>query len=467
MPNLPSVLGENSWLSKGFASSPEEQQSIADQLETYASAPVAGAPPPGQALPPAPQGGFAPVATPTPVAPTPAAIPMVEQTQMTRATTIDNEAAKAKADKAQAGLETAILEGAKTGAAQAAQEAAYREQGATEVARLNAQAIANEQARQKRIDDELTTYQQLGRELSQGSKVDPDRFWKERGTAARIGGAIAIALGAFGSSLTGGRNTALDIINDAITRDIDAQKNEIEVKKDKINVQGNLIAQLRAKGVEERVAESLARQRALDQTAERIAAATSKVDANGQTIASNKVMQQAQTTIAGLRLQSAQEEEKRKAIAVQNVTAKHPAYSPADLAKMDQEKLKRFVPDVNSFAPSEEIAKEAIKFNAEHRKVSAQIEKLKTMVAQYGNESLPTVAKAKMQQLRMMILTGLKDQEKLGAMSDSDRELLEQQIADPTKWFTRGSTTVKLLDDIQDTLNTARMSKFQAYGLVQ
>lgn len=62
------------------------------------------------------------------------------------------------------------------------------------------------------------------------SKIDPDNYWKDMSGNTDVGkkvtAAIAIALGGFGAGLQGGgaRNTALDIIDKAIDRDIAAQK---------------------------------------------------------------------------------------------------------------------------------------------------------------------------------------------------------------------------------------------------
>lgn len=63
------------------------------------------------------------------------------------------------------------------------------------------------------------------------SEIDPNRFWANKSTGSKIVGALAIALGEVGRSLTGGQsNSALSIINDAIDRDINAQKVNNEQK---------------------------------------------------------------------------------------------------------------------------------------------------------------------------------------------------------------------------------------------
>jgi hypothetical protein len=63
-------------------------------------------------------------------------------------------------------------------------------------------------------------------------KVDPGAFWGRIGTGGSILAALMVGLGQFGAALTHGPNTALDIINDSISRDIDAQKEDIANAKD-------------------------------------------------------------------------------------------------------------------------------------------------------------------------------------------------------------------------------------------
>src|ERR1700690_113795 len=59
----------------------------------------------------------------------------------------------------------------------------------------------------------------------QAQGIDPNRYWQNSGTASKIGAALAIGLGEFGAALGHrGTNTALEIINGAINRDMDAPK---------------------------------------------------------------------------------------------------------------------------------------------------------------------------------------------------------------------------------------------------
>lgn len=85
--------------------------------------------------------------------------------------------------------------------------------------------------------------------------VDPARWYHERGTPGTIIAAIAMGLGAFSQSLTGGENTAFKIIQSAIADDIDAQKSNIEASGKRIALKGNLLSEMRARFTDERSAE--------------------------------------------------------------------------------------------------------------------------------------------------------------------------------------------------------------------
>jgi len=88
----------------------------------------------------------------------------------------------------------------------------------------------------------------------QTAKIDPTRFYRHPdGTAnlpKSIGAAIAIGLGALGSILpaqyggTGGPNVALQIIDKAIDRDIQAQRDDIANKRAGVGLQMNALAQV-------------------------------------------------------------------------------------------------------------------------------------------------------------------------------------------------------------------------------
>lgn len=79
-------------------------------------------------------------------------------------------------------------------------------------------------AKVKQRDEEL--------DKIRGMKVDPNRVFRDRGVPGAIMALIAMGLGGMESGLTGGPNKALDQINKEIDRDIDAQALAISNAKD-------------------------------------------------------------------------------------------------------------------------------------------------------------------------------------------------------------------------------------------
>jgi hypothetical protein len=126
-------------------------------------------------------------------------------------------------------------------------------------------------------------------------KVDANNFWNSRSTGQKILGALALGLGGVGSSLTGGPNYALEIINKAIDRDIDQQKfniqHDLENKKlnygklkDQMNVGQTMLANFRQKYGDDLQAESAFRTLAIQRTQLKLQQIASQTD--------NKVVQE-------------------------------------------------------------------------------------------------------------------------------------------------------------------------------
>ncbi len=83
--------------------------------------------------------------------------------------------------------------------------------------------VAADAATQKQSDAILAEAIRLG-----ATKVDPDRWWGSRNTGQKIAGILAAVLGGLVSGRTGGPNQGLQMIQQAIDRDIDAQKADLQ-----------------------------------------------------------------------------------------------------------------------------------------------------------------------------------------------------------------------------------------------
>jgi len=143
--------------------------------------------------------------------------------RLTEATT-QAEANLAQAQEAErvAAAERARLAGEQSEAARIAEEDAAIERQTRRVAAED--AAKKLEAAQKTLDE---------------TKIDVDKAYG--GAAGRIFAGLAVALGSFGASMTGGPNYAMQIVNDRINREIDAQRSELDKAKGKVSELGRLL----------------------------------------------------------------------------------------------------------------------------------------------------------------------------------------------------------------------------------
>ena len=60
------------------------------------------------------------------------------------------------------------------------------------------------------------------------TKIDPNKYWNDKSTGEKIMSAIALVLGGIGGGMTGrGGNAALDVMNNAISRDVEADRKSV------------------------------------------------------------------------------------------------------------------------------------------------------------------------------------------------------------------------------------------------
>lgn len=112
--------------------------------------------------------------------------------------------------------------GAEQGGVQAQKQAGKQEQQAL-------QTEANQLQDLTTPEDKFNGYQDKDAQLEkavQDHKIDPDRYWNNKSTGSKIAAIIGVALGGFGSGLTGQPNAALGMLKDAAQKDIAAQMND-------------------------------------------------------------------------------------------------------------------------------------------------------------------------------------------------------------------------------------------------
>lgn len=135
---------------------------------------------------------------------------------------------------------------------------------AEENVKLSQIAQQNEATRLARLKESQDDFNASVKELA-GMKVDQGRIWKDKTTGDKIAVGIGVLLGAIGQGLTGGKsNYALDVIDNAIERDIAAQKTEIATKGEVLGQKQNAIAMMRQRFGDERLADLAFKEAAME-----------------------------------------------------------------------------------------------------------------------------------------------------------------------------------------------------------
>lgn len=137
------------------------------------------------------------------------------------------------------------------------QEAAATAQGLAKTQQILAkqQDIENKlnMERQMKLDEQQKKVDMATAEYMQG-KVDPDRFWANKSTGQRIGMAVSLFLSGINGSQAGAQ-----ILNNAIDRDLDAQKADLAKLKSNVDISRNLLGDMMDRFGDERQAMAAAK----------------------------------------------------------------------------------------------------------------------------------------------------------------------------------------------------------------
>jgi len=143
-----------------------------------------------------------------------------------------------------------------------AQSAAANQQAFKLGVAENAQKIltAQQEEEQRKIEQQIEKrtkrVESLRDEYDKMEVTDP---WASKSTGQKVTAAIAILLGGIGAGLTGGPNMALQVINDAIERDLEIQASKKAAKGESVRQERSLLGDLRNQLGDLRSAQVLAR----------------------------------------------------------------------------------------------------------------------------------------------------------------------------------------------------------------
>jgi len=318
--------------------------------------------------------------------------------------------------------------------------ATYRDAIALEMA-TQAQAAEQAQAamaelearRNARRAEEMAKYRQAADEhiAAEQRGIDPDHYFANRSTGQRIMSGIGLILSGIGSGLAGQENMAMKIINDAIERDLLAQRE---------NIAGKGRAAERQRGVMGDVAQMYD-----DEAAQILASRALMWDASARRVGELEAMAtgaEARANLATLREQMAAERarlelELEQQLGANVVTSERQVMaggsagtSVKDLIAAERARLQgatydpeRYVPQYGGVARTVDEAKKARQLASDSNTLNSFYNRALQVRQRYGSFTDPR-ARAELEALRSEALLIKKNVAQLGVLSQQDESIV-------------------------------------------
>lgn len=295
--------------------------------------------------------------------------------------------------------------------------------------------------------------------------VDPKRYYKERSTGEAILDAIAIGLGQFSAAMNHTQNTALAIVQDKAERDVRSQENELAKAKGDLDLENNSVAFFRRLGMDD-LQSHLAAQSLIYDSAKTQAETLAAKSKNPQ------VQQQLQTFLNDI---GTKQNEIRQKIymdaqgksSVEKVTQPVGGRSLTDQLKVNE--LAVEVPQPNGktkvyYANDPVDARDIRKAITVTKQFTNGLNTMQELIK--GNQSLNPQLRERVDALADDLRTQYAVLRNLGALSDKDYKIASI-LGDPTSWFQRDKTTLKLIDDARARIDTDLISTYEGKGLLK
>lgn len=309
---------------------------------------------------------------------------------------------------------------------------------------LNAIKADYEQKRQT-YDQEISSYQ---KEIQEG-KIDPNRYMNNLSTGGKIATAIGLILGGIGGGMTGkGNNAALDVLNNLINRDIEAQKADMDKTKNLMGFSMQKMGNLKD-------AEAYSRSILLAQTSNELQAAAAK----------------SQDPIARARaVQAIGQLEAQKSQLLNQVAARQAIASgqKVDKEQLSEDQRQRYV-DTDGFRGLANTKEEGVKFRESIPAYKDTISSLDRLLAlsKEGGKSISPEKIAEAQQLKYL-LGGTMREDVLGPGTVSPEErriMLEEVLSDPSKIFSLDNVTRTKLINLKNKIVAKKGNQAKSIGL--
>lgn len=342
--------------------------------------------------------------------------------------------------------------------AQASQEAAQL--GATADAYNDqiAEIRARESRRASDMEQARVRYETAVEGAAKQAEVSPGRIWAGGGGGAAAALAtIGVALGQFGASLNGGPNTAMQMIEGMIDRDLQSQRDNLAKAQNNVAAQKGVLGEMRANFGDERQADIAAKDALLLTTdlklkqfaaeAKDPAAKARALDLSGQlTQRRGALLQQWSATEEGnIRLR-------------EKYTPAHMVGGPpgaGTVATKEADSRLITLDDGSRLQlKDEKAATKAADMLTSVRKVEKLANDLDKVRAQVGTYVPGTKGAAEAQRLGGQLLFAIKDAEQTGALDKGSVAIIESTLGTPDGIFSRaGQKALGYAKDARGSFN--------------
>lgn len=303
-----------------------------------------------------------------------------------------------------------------------------------------------------RIDELHKENADLEQKVMNG-KIDPNRMFNNMSTGSKLSAGIGIILGGIGQGLIGGQNEALKVINNAIDKDIDAQKQDIEktqslykmnfeklkdekLAKDATKIQYMTLAELKLK-------QSMAK------------SASREAIANGQ------------QALAQIQMAKQQLMQKSAVDQVVRMAQSNPELITPEIAqRLPKEDRERFVPGAGFALTTEGAKKIREEVKPDRDDAIAALDELGSLRKTYGREIMSREAVARADTLRGILRGKLRTfLVGPGAVTESEQKILNDIIQDPTAFLTTDAAANQRISSLRGAIDNSYRNKLRLNGL--
>ncbi len=279
-------------------------------------------------------------------------------------------------------------------------------------------------------------------------------YWAKKGTGSKITAAIAMAMGTFAQGLTGVPNTALAVINKAIDDDYQRQKDNINLKRVKIENMKGALARTYQMYDDELLQKDAAYNLMWEQVKAKAKHMQAMAQSQEQVDRAGMVVQTAEAQQEQLRLNMIDRmatKEYQRSEQVKTVRTGPPGTAPAgaeqlrEMLGIEKYDRKLYVKRGGGNASNQEEKKQAENVYDRIDKVKYSLDELDRLWDKHGREWLFGAGKTEALAIANDIATDLAVMKNLGAISESDKQIVYGMLGgeDPAEVFFNYAVTAR------------------------